>query len=315
MNKEQLIIENYFLPLADNRESLQLKNDAAFLQDKNLVISTDMMIEDQHFTKKHNPEFLAKKLLRINLSDLAAMGADPFGFLLNVAIPNSDYDKWLKFFVRGLKNDMKKYKLKLFGGDMSCSKKVFLSVTILGRTKKYSHLKNFTKSNSDIYVTGNIGDAGLGLKVNRKIPLFNCSKVCKQRLINKHLMPSPRLNIGRLLLNKVEFCTDISDGLIEELLIISKRSKKQVNIFLESIPISPETKEVLYKNKQKKVWETILFGGEDYELLFSLKPNKNLKRYKEKITKIGYFSDGSGVRIYDKDGNQFFTKKKGFSHF
>ena len=75
--------------------------------------------------KKTYPETLAKKLLRINLSDIAAMGADPLGFLLNVAIPNVDYDKWLKFFVRGLKDDMKKYKLKLFGGDMSCSKKFF----------------------------------------------------------------------------------------------------------------------------------------------------------------------------------------------
>ncbi len=315
MNKEQQLIENYFLPLADNQQSLNLKNDAAFLKDKNLVISTDMMIEGQHFTKKHSPEILAKKLLRINLSDIAAMGADPLGFLLNVAIPNLNHDNWLKSFVKGLKDDMKKFKLKLFGGDMSCSQKVFLSVTILGKTKKYSHLKNFTKTNSDIYVTGNIGDAGLGLKIDQKMSYFNCSKICRQRLINKHLLPSPRLEIGKILLNKVEFCTDISDGLVEELSIISKRSKKRVNIFLENIPISSYAKEILIKNKQKEVWETILFGGEDFELLFSLQPNKNLKRNGEKITKIGCFSDGSGVRIYDSNGNEFITKKKGFSHF
>ncbi len=315
MNKEQRLIESYFFPLADNQESLGLKNDAAFLRDKNLVISTDMMIEGQHFTKDYSPEILAKKLLRINLSDLAAMGADPYGFLLNIAIPNLKFEEWIECFVRGLKEDMNKFNLKLFGGDLSCSKKVFLSMTILGKTKKYSHLANFSKSNSEIYVTGNVGDASIGFKLNKKKSYFNCSKICRQKLINKLHIPEPRLDIGKLLLNKAEFCTDISDGLVEELLVISKRSQKQVNIFLENIPISSYAKEILNKNKKREVWETILFGGEDYELLFSLPSNKKLSRNKEKITKIGFFSNGSGVRIFDKNGNEFLTKKKGFSHF
>ncbi len=315
MNKEQLLIENYLLPLANNKESLQLKNDAALFKNKNLVISTDMMIEDQHFTKNYKPEILAKKLLRINLSDMAAMGALPYGFLLNIAIPKKNVDRWLKFFTKGLNEDMRQFNLKLFGGDLCYSKKIFLSMTILGKTKKNCHFKNFTKINSDIYVSGNIGDAALGLKLFQNRSFFDCSKTNRKKLINKLHIPEPRLDVGKKILNKVEFCTDLSDGLIEEILTVAERSKKQANIFLEKIPISKATDEVLRKNKSKEVWDMILFGGEDYELLFSMNKHAKVSVSKNKITKIGFFSKGRGVRIFDKNGVEFVSKKKGFSHF
>ncbi len=317
MNTEQYLIEKYLLPLAGNRESLFLKNDAAFFKQKDLVISTDMMLEGKHFTKNSDPRMLAKKLLRINLSDIAAMGASPFGFFLNIAIPKTKINRWFEEFVFGLKSDMKKYNLKLFGGDMSSSSQVFLSVTILGKTQRICHSTNYTNNNSDIYVTGSIGDAGLGLKLSDKLSFFSCSRNNKHKLIKKLLLPEPRLNIGKNLLNKVEFCTDISDGLIEELSQIANRSKKQVNIFLEKIPISSATQEVLNKNKNKnkEIWEIILFGGEDYELLFSIPQNKTLSGKLGKISKIGFFSNGIGVKVFDSNGKKFSTKKKGFSHF
>ena len=98
MDKERQIIDKFFLPLAQNKESLQLSRDAAFFKDENLVISTDMMLENQHFTPDCNPKLIAKKLLRINLSDLAAMGAIPYGFFLNIALPKKKIDKWLTNF-------------------------------------------------------------------------------------------------------------------------------------------------------------------------------------------------------------------------
>ena len=98
MDKEQQIIKKYFYPLSNNKESLDLKNDAAFLKKNKLVISSDMMIEDQHFTKDNDPEILAKKLLRINISDLAAMGAIPYGFFLNIALPKKDAMNWIDRF-------------------------------------------------------------------------------------------------------------------------------------------------------------------------------------------------------------------------
>ena len=125
MNNEQKIIEKIFLPLAKNPESLELKNDAAFFQKNKMVVSSDMMIEDRHFDKSYDPLILSKKLLRINLSDIAAMGAIPYGFLLNISIPPKNYKNWLERFCLGLDQDMKKFNVKLFGGDLSSSSKTF----------------------------------------------------------------------------------------------------------------------------------------------------------------------------------------------
>ncbi len=315
MDNEQRIIKKFFSPLAKNRESLNLKNDAAFLKDKNFVISTDMMIEDQHFTKDYNAKTIAKKLLRINLSDIAAMGAKPYGFFLNIAIPKMNINQWLGNFVNGLKSDMKKFNLKLFGGDLSFSSKIFLNITILGKTNNVCHSSNIAKTNSDIYVSGNIGDAPLGLKLKNNFSSLECLNINKQKLIEKFELPKPRLEIGKRLLNHAEFCTDISDGLLRELNHIAHQSSKQANIFLDRIPTSFAVKDVLKKNNKKIIWEIILSGGEDYELLFSVPKKTKIKNKIKKISNIGYFSKGKGIKIFDTNGNEFFVKKKGFSHF
>ena len=317
MNNEQKLIEKYLLPLAQNKESLFLKNDAAYFKKQNLVISTDMMIEDRHFKKCIDPNLLAKKLIRINLSDIAAMGAVPVGFFLNIALPKSKAQDWLKKFTTGLKLDMKKFNLKLYGGDMSSSDKIFLSLTILGKTDSYCHKKNYTNSNSNIFVTGCIGDAGLGYELMKNDLIFNCSTKSKKRLIQKLLLPEPRLSVGKKLLNNADFCTDISDGLLEELSFIAYQSNKQANIFLDKIPLSFASKELFIKNKRKvnDIWEIILSGGEDYELLFCLSKKQKLDKNLNGISKIGYFSSGKGVRIFDSEGKEFKTKKFGFSHF
>ena len=317
MNNEKNLIEKYFLPLAQNKESLFLKNDAAYFKKQNRVISTDMMIEDKHFKKSIDPKLLAKKLIRINLSDIAAMGAVPEGIFLNIALPKSNVQDWLKAFASGLKSDMKKFNLKLYGGDMSSSDKIFLSLTVLGKTDNYCHKKNYTKSNSDIFVTGCIGDAGLGYELMTNDSIFNCSKKSKKRLIQKFLLPEPRLSVGKQLLNNVELCTDISDGLLGELSFIASQSNKQANIFLDKIPLSFASKELFMKNKKKinDIWEIILSGGEDYELLFCLSKKQKIEKNLKAISKIGYFSSGKGVRIFDCDGKEFKPNKYGFSHF
>jgi len=317
MNNEKKLIEKYLLPLAKNKESLFLKNDAAYFKKQNLVISTDMMVEDKHFKKSIDPNLLAKKLVRINLSDIAAMGAVPDGIFLNIALPKSNIQHWLKAFTSGLKSDMKKFNLKLYGGDMSSSEKIFLSLTVLGKTDNYCHKKNYTKSNSDIFVTGFIGDAGLGYELMTNDSIFNCSEKSKKRLIKKLLLPEPRLSVGKQLLNNVELCTDISDGLLGELSLIASQSNKQANIFLDKIPLSFASKELFMKNKKhiNDLWEIILSGGEDYELLFCSSKKQKIDNNLKQISKIGYFSSGKGVRIFDCNGKEFKTNKYGFSHF
>ncbi len=316
MDKEQQIIRKYFYPLANNEESLELKNDAAFLKKNKLVISSDMMIEDQHFTKDNDPEILARKLLRINISDLAAMGATPYGFFLNIALPKKDAMNWIGRFSKGLCSDMQNFEIKLFGGDLSQSSKIFLSMTVLGKIKKHCHDVNFSKIDSDIYVTGNIGDAPLGFKFSKNFYFSKASKKTKNKLINKFQIPEPRLSIGLKLLNKVEFCTDISDGLSRELSQVSNNSNIQANIFLDSIPLSTEVKEILKLNDRNKILEIILNGGEDYELLFSSSRANRKKLNKIKnISKIGFFSKGKGINYYNTDGKKIDFKKSGFSHF
>ncbi|MFL2661084.1 MAG: thiamine-phosphate kinase [Alphaproteobacteria bacterium] len=315
MDKEFEIIKKYFAPLANNQESLNLQNDAAFFKDKKLVISTDMMVEGKHFNKDDRPEEISRKLLRINLSDIAAMGATPYGFFLNIALPKSKSSKWLKRFISGLNADMLRYKIKLFGGDLSESTKVFLSVTILGKTESACHTKNFAKNGSKIFVSGNIGDAPLGF-VLTKNNNFLCSQKTKDFLISRFKLPEPKINLGKKILNQADFCTDISDGLLREMLLISNQSNLQANIFLDKIPLSLSAKEILNKNNKQKVWEVILSGGEDYELLFSFTSN-DFRSYKkgENITNIGFFSAGKGIRILDSQGNEFKVKNFGFNHF
>ena len=125
MNEEQKIIKTFFYPLANNEEALKLENDAAFLFKKKMIISSDMMIEGVHFDRTYNPEILARKLLRINLSDVAAMGASPYGYTLNVAIPKKNRINWLKKFTKGLKLDGLNFGIKLFGGDLVFPLKFF----------------------------------------------------------------------------------------------------------------------------------------------------------------------------------------------
>lgn len=310
---EKEIIRKFFAPLANNKESYGLKNDAALIN-QNLVVSTDMMVEDYHFKKNDDPEKLAQKLIRINLSDLAAMGSKPYGYVLNIGIPNNELT-WIKRFSDGLKKDSKKFKLKLFGGDLSKSKKIFLSLTIFGKKKEKVHLENKAEVGSEIFVTGNIGDAAIGYNLFYNHKKINCSKSLKSYFTNKFFLPEPRIKFGQDLLGRVDFCTDISDGLYEELLCVSENSNLQAVIFLDSIPFSIEAKKILKKNNKTKMLNIMLGGGEDYELLFSSsKPFNSLKLNKDYI-KIGYFDKGNGVKFVDSNHKNIPINIKSFSHF
>ena len=322
MTTEKSLIKKYFLPLSKNFESQNLSNDAAIIkQCSDLVITSDMMIEEIHFDSTINPKILAKKILRVNLSDLAAMGASPYGYLLNIGIPSYLTKKWIEDFCLGLSQDQKKYDLKLFGGDLSSSKKIFLSVTILGKIKK-KFLKSSSKVNSDIFVTGNLGDSALGYILNQNKTKFKLKKPIISYFLKKHLLPKPRLDVGKRLIGFSEACRDISDGLIQDLTGICDNSNLKATIFLNQIPLSKNAK-IIKKNIEKKInfWELILSFGEDYELVFSMdKKNQNIffksnKKINTKITKIGFFSDGSGVEIIDSKNNPVSFQKIGFSHF
>ena len=319
MNEEQKIIQKYFLPIANNLESLQLSNDAAFInKQQKMVISSDMMIEDIHFDKLDDPFCLAQKLLRVNLSDIAAMGAEPYGYTLNLSIPKLNHESWLKKFCKGLAKDTKKFNLKLFGGDLGSSKIIFMSVTILGLVSKKFHKKMIAHEGSEIFVSDTLGDAGIGLQI-KKGKFSKLKKSEKFFFLSKFNKPIPQIKLGESLVGIADFCKDISDGFLKEIKFISKISNLQANIFLSEIPLSRHLKN-LYDNVQnkKKIWELILCSGEDYQLFFSVNPKKKnlLKKKKIKnIKRVGYFQKGSGLVIYDENKKIIRLNNDGFSHF
>ena len=315
MNEEQKLIKAFFYPLADNKEALNLENDAAFLfNKKKTIITSDMMIEGVHFDNTYNPKILARKLLRINLSDVAAMGASPYGYTLNVAIPKKNRVGWLKKFSHGLDLDGKKFGIKLFGGDLSVSSKIFLSATFLGFVGNKFHKNSKAFKDSEIYVGGNIGDAAIGLNIlKKKINLKN-----NRYFLDKFFLPEPQISLGKSLIGIADFCTDISDGLLTELESVAANSDLKANIFESEIPLSIQARKVLEKSRfKKKISELILTGGEDYKLLFSIRSGKKkyLKDKIKNIKKIGFFSSGKGVDIYDINKKKINFKKKGFCHF
>lgn len=313
-DRESQIINKFFLPLAKNRESFGLSSDAALLSN-NLVVSSDMMVEGTHFKKNHDPEKLAQKLLRINLSDLAAMGSKPYGYILNLAIPTSS-DNWLKKFSNGLDKDSEKFKLKLFGGDISYSSKIFLGLTIFGKKINKLHTCAYANYNSDIFVSGNLGDAAVGYNILYDLKKIKCNVTDKKYFYDKFFLPEPKIDIGIKLLGKVDFCTDISDGIYSELYKISDKSNLEAVIYLDKIPLSSNLKRILEANNFRKMFNIILGGGEDYQLLFSAKGKKSENLQGTRIYhKIGYFRRGKGVKIMKNKSESYLEKIESYSHF
>ena len=294
------------------------------MNEENIKIS-DMMIENFHFNRKDNPKILARKLIRINLSDLAAMGAEPYAYLLNIAIPKVRVTEWLDSFCEGLSIDQKKFNLKLLGGDLSSSKKIFLSMTVLGKVKKKVHLFSSANASSDLYVSGNIGDSAYGFLLNNKKEFEKIRSRLDTKsinyLVNKFYLPKPKLDLGKSILDYADSCTDISDGLITDLKKILFNSKLGANIFINKIPISDPVKKIykLYQNKTK-FWEILLNWGEDYELIFSMSLKKK-KIYEKKFskfknfTKIGSLKDGKTITLLKKNNKKLILNTNGFSHF
>ncbi|QXK93616.1 thiamine-phosphate kinase [Neoehrlichia mikurensis] len=311
-------IKKYIYPLDYN--SL-IGNDAAQitnLQDK-LIITKDILVEKVHFFSNHNPKLLAKKSLRVNLSDIASMGVKPYGYLLGLILPSNITEQWWKKFTSGLKEDNQQFNIKLIGGDttQNNNNSIIISITILGFTNHSSLERSKATAGDYIYISGNIGDAALGLLTYHNIiKSQNC-----HYFKNKYDLPNPRLDLGLYINNNniASSCIDISDGLIQDIEHICQSSHVEANIYINKIPLSKEAKIILNNNPQ--LLDTILTGGDDYELAFTSHPKNDIKikdlssKIGIKITQIGYLSNGCNINIYDHNNQKITLKKKGFQHF
>jgi len=297
-------------------------DDAAILtpdKDAPLLVTHDMMVEDVHFRGTWMPpDTLARKLVKVNISDIAAMGGIPQFGILSLALPDFMEKGWLEAFSDGLKGVFQEYNLFLIGGDTSRSPgPVVVALTLLGKGGNgFPVLRHHPKAGETLFVTGTLGDSSLGMKIlNRKGT--NSLTEDEAYLVKRHLDPTPRVSAGREIASRHLASTmiDISDGLIADLGHLLEGTSLGAEIQVESLPLSQEFKRVA--SKLNDTPETLaLAGGEDYELLFtsSISPDAfTLSSPTPKITPIGHITETPGIRVL-KHGTPLTLETGGFQH-
>ncbi len=296
------------LPINDKDVLVGFGDDTACVNvnGKLLLLTGDIQVENVHFIKsKINPEDLGWKLVSSNVSDVVACGGIPRWGLISIALPkNIDY-QYVENVYKGIKKAIDYYKMFIIGGNTSSSSEMVFDLFLVGETKRFVS-RSSAKAGDFIYVSDYLGlsRAGLELILMNK----NNYEDWELGLIKKHTKPTARIDLQELIEKYASSCIDISDGLAGDLGHISEMSKVKIVIEKEKLKIHPDLRKYCDKY-EKNPYHYILYGGEDYQLAFSLEKEKNL----EDITKIGYIEEGKG--IYLKDGEDIFhIKEKGFEH-
>jgi len=323
------LIKTFFKPLAKGAEAaLNLEDDAALLKQElghDLVISKDILLEDIHFLKSDHPETIAYKALAVNLSDIAAKGARPYGFLLGVALPTAPTKEWAAEFAQGLQKISQKYHCPLLGGDTTGSKSgLVISITILGTAPEGAMIKRSTAQPGDhLFLTGTIGDAALGLKLRLQPALasqWQLDSAAAAFLVDRYTNPTPRLEFVDLLATYASAAMDLSDGVVKDLEKLCQASKCSAQVDLPELPFSAPLQAVM--KKADGIVDLALSWGDDYEILTTIPKEKALdfqnaaKTQGCKITHIGQITTGVAPPIYrDENGQKITIKAKTFDHF
>lgn len=325
MAAEFELIETYLAPLTSGHAgAFGLKNDAAVFSgggDKSVVVTADTLVQGVHFLAEDPPELVARKLLRVNLSDIAAMGGKPFGYLLSVALPPDSGEAWFAGLARGLAEDQAAFRVGLLGGDtVSTVGPPVLSLTALGRVSGDRVLRrDGARAGDDLYVSGSIGDAALGLLVLQD-RLAEVPEAAGRALAERYRVPQPRLELGQALAEGgfARTAIDVSDGLVADLEHLARGAGLAAELWAAEIPVSPAALELLATAPEQL--ETVLTGGDDYELLFSARESQreSLSELAQQldlpITRIGRFSKGEGVSVLGHDGAPLALSRSGWVH-
>ena len=248
---EFTLIEKYFKILTyNNPAALDLNDDVFFDKKRNVVVSMDTYVEGVHFLNFRKPDLVIKKIVRSSISDLYCKGVKPKFIFIGASGNNNSFSKKnLNIISKSLKEEQKKYGIKLSGGDTTKSNKTIFTIMSLGYSKKIVQ-RNKCKNGDDIYVTGNIGDSYLGLQILKRNILLNKKKY--NYFIKKYYLPDLPTKISSKLLNFANSSIDISDGLFGDLSKLINKSKLFYKVELNKIPISINLKKYLSKSKKKK---------------------------------------------------------------
>ncbi len=311
------LIARYFAPLAKGfRGARGLKSDNAFLASDgrhDLVVKTDTIVAGVHFLANERPELVAQRALRVCLSDLAAGGATPYVYQIGLSLERDWTERWIRGFARGLAADQRKYRVTLTGGDTTQTPgPTTITVTAFGKVVRGGGIgRDGARAGDDLWVSGTIGDAALGLLVAQ-------GRLKGEGLERRYRLPLPRTALGTRLRGLARAAADVSDGLLADAGHIADASGLAVTIERNLVPLSGDAKRVL--GRQPALWARALAGGDDYELLIAVPVRKRaaLQRASRaagiKVTRIGAFSKGSGVRL-TVSGQTVKPGARGYTHF
>jgi thiamine-monophosphate kinase len=325
MISEDDLIARFFAPIA-GQGSLGLRDDAALIAiggDEELVVTADALAAGVHFFADDPPQSIARKALRVNLSDLAAKGAAPAGFLLSLALPKDWREDWLAKFANALAEDARNFSCPLLGGDTIRSPgEVFLSITALGAVPRGKMVRRDGARVGDrIYVSGTIGDAAAGFMLRKqKEASTSFDKSARDFLLDRYLHPQPRLALAPILRAYATAAMDISDGLVGDLTKMLRVSAASATIELPRIPFSRPAHAAI--TADPSMYDRLLTGGDDYEILCTVPPHEteNFERAAKKalidVTAIGMVEAGNDAPYFlAKDGTRKDFAQGSFSHF
>ena len=311
------LIARYFAPLAKGFEGARgLRSDNAFLaadSRHDLVVKTDMVVAGVHFLADEKPEIVARKALRVCLSDLAAGGARPFTYQLALSLGPKWTERWVAGFARGLAADQRRYGLSLSGGDTTSTPgPTTISITAFGQVPRKKGLgRDGAKAGDELWVSGTIGDGALGLLAARGL-------LKSAFLERRYRLPQPRTALGPLLVGIATATADVSDGLLADAGHIAEASRLAVHVQQEEVPLSAAARAVL--REKPRFWAKVLGGGDDYELAIAVPPRKRAalqaaaRAVGVKVTCIGRFARGKGVHLAHS-GRAIRPASAGYTHF
>lgn len=313
------LIARHFRPLA-GPGGLGLLDDAALMTPpagRELVLTADAMVAGVHFFADDPADLVGRKLLRVNLSDLAAMGAAPLAYLMTVSAPRDTGDAWFAAFAAGLAVDQAAFGIALLGGDTTHTPgPLCLSVTCIGHVAPGAAVRRAgARVGDELWVTGTIGDGALGLAAVQ-------GRIADPEgfLADRYRLPQPRLGLARPRL--VRAAMDVSDGLVQDAGHLARAAGLGVEIEAAAVPLSGAARGIVQSAVQSggPGWiETVLTGGDDYELLMALAPGGGEALRAAAggvmVTRVGRFVAGSGVRVVNVAGREMALARGGWSHF
>ncbi|BCW89111.1 Thiamine-monophosphate kinase [Alphaproteobacteria bacterium SO-S41] len=321
---EFALIARHFAPLTKGVPlAFGLTDDAAMLKPRKgqaLVVTADAIVEGVHYLPDDPPETIARKLLRVNLSDLAAKGATPRAYLLTAAFPRDVKEPWIAAFARGLKQDQAHFGVHLLGGDtVATPGPATFSLTAIGEVPGARMLRRSGARPGDLVcVSGTIGDGGFGLAELRQ-PHPDLTDAQRRFLIARYRIPQPRTRLGPSLLGLASAALDVSDGLIQDLGHIARQSGVGLSIDAAAVPLSPAGLAIARGDPPARL--RALSAGDDYEIAFTV-PKARLKameaaaaKARIRVSVIGRVMKGQGVTVLGPDGTPFEAGPGGFDHF